>query len=126
MNSNQMRVILGVSSLKAYVAAPKAFHVLGIVRFGLEYGLLATNAEGLYFRVNGSQIMALECDEVRRAIHSAYGTGGRFAAGAAQYAATHPNAVPLPVCAPKISVRKHRQVQESALHRQHGRQAANA
>ena len=120
MNSNQMRVILGVCSLKAYVAAPKAFHVLGIVRFGMEYGLLATNAEGLYFRVNGSQIMALESDQVRRAIHYAYGPGGRFAAGTAHYAATHPNAEPAPLAIPTVSIRKHRQVQESALQNRHG------
>ena len=126
MNSNQMRVILGVSSLKAYVAAPKAFHVLGIVRFGLEYGLLATNAEGLYFRVNGSQIMELESDTVRRAIHNSYGPGGRFAAAAAHYAATHANAVPTPLAMPTISIRKHRQVQVSALQNHHGLQAANA
>ena len=37
MNTNPMQVILGVASLKAYVTAPKAFHVLGIVRFGQEY-----------------------------------------------------------------------------------------
>jgi hypothetical protein len=126
MNSNQMRVILGVSSLKAYVAAPKAFHVLGIVRFGLEYGLLATNADGMYFRVNGSQIMALQSDEVRRAINYSYGAGGRFAAGAAEYAATHPNAVPPALAAPKVSVRRHRQVQQSALQGRHGQQSANA
>lgn len=126
MNSNQMRVILGVSSLKAYVASPKAFHVLGIVRFGMEYGLLATDADGLYFRVNGSQIMALDTVEVRRAIEYSYGTGGRFAASAAAYAATHPNAQPLPVATPKVSIRKHRQIQNSELNSRHTRQAANA
>lgn len=68
MNMNQMRVILGASSLKAYVAAPKAFHVIGVVRFGMEYGLLATNAAGLYFRVNGSQVATLNTRQVRRAI----------------------------------------------------------
>lgn len=129
MNSNQMRVILGVSSLKAYVASPKAFHVLGIVRFGLEYGLLATNADGLYFRVNGSQIMALDNEQVRRAINYSYGEGGRFAAGAAAYAASHPNAEPLPLShaltKPTVSIRKHRQVQVSALQDRHGLQAAN-
>jgi hypothetical protein len=129
MNSNQMRVILGVSSLKAYVASPKAFHVLGIVRFGLEYGLLATNADGLYFRVNGSQIMALDNEQVRRAINYSYGEGGRFAASAATYAATHPNAVPLPqpqpLPKPTVSIRKHRQVQATALQDRHGMQAAN-
>jgi hypothetical protein len=110
MKSNQMRVILGVSSLKAYVAAPKAFHVLGIVRFGQEYGLLATNADGLYFRVNGSQCLVLDTEQVRRAIEFSYGPGGRFAASAAVYAATHPNAQPLPLSAPKVSFRKHRQI----------------
>jgi hypothetical protein len=126
MNSNQMRVILGVSSLKAYVASPKSFHVLGIVRFGMEYGLLATDADGLYFRVNGSQIIALDTVEVRRAIDYSYGTGGRFAASAAAYAATHPNAQPLPGAAPKISVRKHRQVQNCDLNSGHATRAANA
>jgi hypothetical protein len=126
MNSNQMRVILGVSSLKAYVASPKAFHVLGIVRFGMEYGLLATDADGFYFRVNGSQIVALDTTLVHRAIDYSYGVGGRFAANAAAYAATHPNAQPLPVAAPKVSVRKHRQVQNCDLNSRHTLQAANA
>ena len=126
MNSNQMRVILGVSSLKAYVASPKAFHVLGIVRFGMEYGLLATNADGLYFRVNGSQIMALDNVQVRRAIEHSYGVGGRFATGAAEYAAGHPNAVPLPLSPPKITIRKHRQVQVSARPSLESRQLASA
>jgi hypothetical protein len=126
MNSNQMRVILGVSSLKAYVASPKSFHVVGIVRFGLEYGLLATNADGLYFRVNGSQIVALDTALVRRAIDYSYGVGGRFAASAAEYAATHPNAVPLPLSPPKISIRKHRQVQNYATPNRESMQLANA
>jgi hypothetical protein len=68
-----MQVILGVASLKAYVTAPKAFQVLGIVRFGQEYGLLATNTDGLYFRVNGSQVTALDAGTVRQAIDYAYG-----------------------------------------------------
>ena len=121
-----MRVILGVSSLKAYVAAPKAFHVLGIVRFGLEYGLLATNAEGIYFRVNGSQILELNYDEVRRAINVSYGVGGRFAASANHYAGTHPHAEAPPLTAPKVSIRKHRQVQDSALQDRHGVHSANS
>ena len=126
MNSNQMRVILGVSSLKAYVASPKAFHVLGIVRFGMEYGLLATNADGLYFRVNGSQIMALDNVQVRRAIEHSYGVGGRFAAGVAEYAASHPNAVPLQLSPPKITIRKHRQVQDSTRPKRESMQLATA
>jgi hypothetical protein len=126
MNSNQMRVILGVSSIRAYVASPKAFHVVGIVRFGQEYGLLATNADGLYYRVNGSQIQALDSAEVRSAIDFSYGLGGRFAAGAAHYAATHPLAVGLPPSVPKISIRKHRQVQDCGLLNRYATQAAHA
>jgi hypothetical protein len=125
MNSNEMRVILGVSSLKAYVAAPKAFHVLGIVRFGQEYGLLATNADGLYFRVNGSQILALDTVEVRRAIDYSYGANGRSAASAARYAAAHPDVVAAPLSAPMVSIRKHRQVDDTALQSRHAMQAAN-
>jgi hypothetical protein len=121
-----MRVILGVSSLKAYVASPKAFHVLGIVRFGMEYGLLATNADGLYFRVNGSQIEALDTALVRRAMEYSYGVGGRFAASAAAYAATHPHAEPVPLSAPKISVRKHRQVQTTVSQARQNMHVANA
>ena len=126
MNSEPMRVILGVSSLKAYVVSPKAFHVLGIVRFGLEYGLLATNADGLYFRVNGSQIEALDSVSVRRAINYSYGVGGRFAAHAAAYAASHPNAMPPPLSVPKVSIRKHRQMQDHATPIRHSMQAAIA
>jgi hypothetical protein len=126
MNSNQMRIILGVSSLKAYVTSPKAFHVLGIVRFGMEYGLLATGADGQYFRVNGSQIVALDSTLVHRAIDYSYGVGGRYAANATAYAATHPNAQPLPGAAPKVSIRKHRQVQNCDLNSGHATQAANA
>jgi hypothetical protein len=114
MNTNQMRVILGVSSLKAYVTAPKAFHVLGIVRFGMEYGLLATNEEGLYFRVNGSQVEALSSSAVRRAIDMSYGVGGRLSAGTERYLQSHPNATP-PITSPKVIIRKHRQVPLSAM-----------
>ncbi len=126
MNSDQMRVILGVSSLKAYVASPKAFHVLGIVRFGLEYGLLATNADGLYFRVNGSQIMVLDTVQVRRAIDHSYGVGGRFAASSAAYAATHTRAVPPVMTAPKVSVRKHRKARDCTLQSGHSMHVTNA
>ena len=130
MNFNQMRVILGVSSLKASVTAPRAFHVLGLVRFGLEYGLLATNANGLYFRVNGSHIMALDSDQVRRAIDFSYGAGGRLAAGSANFAGARSTArapaVPLAPIAPRVFIRKHRHVPLSAMQSHHGMQAASA
>lgn len=63
-----MRVILGAASVKAYVASVKPYQVIGIVRFGLEYGLLATDEAGRFFRVNGSQIIALRTQAVQRAI----------------------------------------------------------
>lgn len=119
MNANPMRVILGVSSLKAYVTAPKSFHVLGIVRFGLEYGLLATNDLGHYFRVNGSQIESLNTGLVRRAIDLSYGVGGRLSAGTERYLLNHPNATP-PVTVPTVIIRKHRQVPVSAMQQPRG------
>ena len=101
MYTNDMRVILGAFSLKAYVAAPKAFRVLGIVRFGLEYGLLATNTRGHYFRVNGSQVEMLDGGCVRHAIEIAYGDDTQPVPAAP---------VEKPVAAPRIIVRKHRHV----------------
>ena len=125
-HSNAMRVILGVSSLKAYVAAPKAFHVLGIVRFGLEYGLLATNAEGLYFRVNGSQALALDSNDVRRAIHVSYGAGARIPCSKARDGATHPALPSAPLAMPTVRIRKHRLVPATATASRYSLQAAPA
>ena len=105
MYTNDMRVILGAFSLKAYVAAPKAFRVLGIVRFGLEYGLLATNTRGHYFRVNGSQVEPLDGGWVRHAIGIAYGED-------AQPEPTAP--ADKPVESTRIIVRKHRHLAQGA------------
>jgi hypothetical protein len=105
-----MQVILGVASLKAYVTAPKAFHVLGIVRFGQEYGLLATNAEGLYFRVNGSQIAELDASAVERAIDYAQ---GRIRS---QFHAQTPAAQPAVKAMPQVLVRKHRHAVSPMAH----------
>ena len=104
VDAHEMRVILGAFSLKAYVAAPKTFRVLGIVRFGLEYGLLATDPQGQYCRVNGSQVELLDCSSVRQAIGSAYGEDKSPALPSA----------PKPVIAPRIVVRKHRHVAQGA------------
>lgn len=108
--TQHMRVILGASSLKAYVTAPKSMHVLGIVRFGQEYGLLATDPEGTYFRVNGSHLAQLDKRSVGRAIELAQRSGGRFALR------TEPTDRALPVAAapPQVSIRKHRHVSQSA------------
>jgi hypothetical protein len=106
LNTDPMRIILGASSLKAYVTAPKWMHVLGIVRFGLEYGLLATDPEGFYFRVNGSCVEPLDEQCVQRAIELARRGGGRFALRPAQPS--------VPLESPRISIRKHRHVGQLA------------
>ena len=70
-----MRVVMGSSAIKAFVSAPKSLKPLGIVRMGLEYGLLCQDDAGHYLRVNGSQIEQLNRDEVLDAIHFALGQG---------------------------------------------------
>lgn len=106
LQTHSMRVILGASSLKAYVTAPKSMHVLGIVRFGQEYGLLATDAYGGYFRVNGSRLAPLDTYSVGRAIELAQRGGGRFALRPDPNGAPAQNAAP--AMPPRISTRKHR------------------
>jgi len=66
-----LQVILGSPTIKAYVACPKEFEVIGIVRCAMEYGLLATTASGNYVRVNGSQIESLCSETVEKAIRTA-------------------------------------------------------
>jgi hypothetical protein len=66
-----LQVILGSPTIKAYVACPKEFEVIGIVRCAMEYGLLATTATGNYVRVNGSIVEALCNQTVERAIRDA-------------------------------------------------------
>ena len=106
LNSIPMRIILGASSLKAYVTAPKSMHVLGIVRFGMEYGLLATDPQGRYFRVNGSRLAPLDRYSVDRALQLAQRGGGPFA---------QREALPSdPLEPPRVSVRKHRHVEPFA------------
>jgi hypothetical protein len=66
-----LQVILGSPTIKAYVACPKEFEVIGIVRCAMEYGLLATTASGHYVRVNGSQVESLSSHVVEKAIQEA-------------------------------------------------------
>jgi hypothetical protein len=108
MYNEPMRVILGASSLKAYVTAPKTMHVLGIVRFGQEYGLLATNSEGTFFRVNGSRMSELDAYSVNRAIGIAHRAGVRAGLGPVGHA--HEESTPS-AAAPLVTVRKHRHVE---------------
>jgi hypothetical protein len=77
-----LHVVLGGLTIKAFVAAPKEFNVIGIVRMGLEFGLLATTASGKYVRVNGSRIQRLDHAAVEAAIGvvRASGRGESYAA----------------------------------------------
>jgi hypothetical protein len=74
---SEMRVILGAAGVKAYVVSPKNFGVVGIVSFGQEYGLLATDVHGNFYRINGSQIVPLNSPQVLRAIAVAHEIGSR-------------------------------------------------
>ena len=95
-----MRVVLGSQTIKAFVVAPKRFNVLGIVRMGMEYGLLVLTEDGDYLRVNGSVELKLVKAEVESAIRAAIGNwAGKQNAPA--------KACHLPK-APSIVVRKHR------------------
>lgn len=97
-----LQVVLGSQTIKAFVAAPKEFKVIGIVRMGMEFGLLATTAAGNYVRVNGSLIEALNNEAVETAIALAR-TSGR----GESYAMTRSGAK---VVAPTVIVRKRRRL----------------
>ena len=95
-----LQVVLGSQTIKAFVAAPKEFKVLGIVRMGMEFGLLATTASGSYVRVNGSTVKALGTEAVEEAIKLARSTGR-----GESYAASRSHAL---AAAPAVVVRKRR------------------
>lgn len=100
-----LQVVLGSQTIKAFVAAPKEFKVLGIVRMGMEFGLLATTVSGTYVRVNGSTVKALSTDAVEEAIRvaRANGRGESYAASR-----SHMMAGTQPTAAPAVVVRKRR------------------
>jgi hypothetical protein len=97
-----LQVVLGSQTIKAFVAAPKEFKVLGIVRMGMEFGLLATTAAGTYVRVNGSTVKALSTEAVEEAIKVARssGRGESYAASRSHAASTS--------ATPAVIVRKRR------------------
>jgi hypothetical protein len=97
-----LQVVLGSQTIKAFVAAPKEFKVLGIVRMGMEFGLLATTASGTYVRVNGSTVKALSTEAVEEAIRIARSSGrGESYAASRSHNATS-------TAAPAVIVRKRR------------------
>jgi hypothetical protein len=100
-----LQVVLGSQTIKAFVAAPKEFKVLGIVRMGMEFGLLATTVSGSYVRVNGSTVKALSTEAVEEAIKIAR-SSGRGESYAASRMHTTSNATS--PSAPAVIVRKRR------------------
>ena len=100
--SQPLQVVLGSQTIKAFVAAPKEFKVIGIVRMGMEFGLLATTSNGHYVRVNGSRVEPLDSATVEAAIQLTR-TSGRGESYAASRSAT-------PVASPSVIVRKRRRL----------------
>lgn len=93
--SNQaLQVVLGSQTIKAFVAAPKEFKVLGIVRMGMEFGLLATTASGSYVRVNGSTVKPLSSAAVEEAIKIARASGRGESYASSRSHAANPAATP--------------------------------
>lgn len=103
--SKPLQVVLGSQTIKAFVAAPKEFRVIGIVRMGMEFGLLAVTAAGHYVRVNGSVIESLNHALVEEAIHLVCTTGR-----GESYAATRRHKATPPAQAVTVVVRKRRQL----------------
>lgn len=98
-----LKVVLGSQTIKAFVVAPKRFNILGIVRMGMEYGLLALTENGTYLRVNGSVELALATDEVEHAIRLAI-AGGAGKQHASSRLCREPQA-------PSVVIRKRRHAQ---------------
>ena len=67
----KLKVSAANPGIKAFVTAPKSLKILGIVRMGMEFGLLAIGESGTYVRVNGSQVVKLDTHTVREAIRAA-------------------------------------------------------
>ncbi|RFO97393.1 hypothetical protein DIC66_09755 [Rhodoferax lacus] len=71
----KLEVVLGSHTIKAFVTAPKDVYVMGIVRWGMEFGLLARTHAGDYVRINGSEAQTLNFEDVETAIARASVTG---------------------------------------------------
>jgi hypothetical protein len=102
----QLQVILGSQTIKAFVAAPKEFRVIGIVRMGMEFGLLALTASGNYVRVNGSVIQPLS----NRVVEDAIGVA-RMTGRGESYATTRQHAA---LVVPTVMVRRRRRLMHEA------------
>jgi hypothetical protein len=70
-----LTVSLRRNAVKAFVVAKSPHVVIGVVRWGQEYGLLAISPTGDYLRVNGSYEERLDTREVRAAIIKVFMSG---------------------------------------------------
>lgn len=109
----RLQVILGGHTVKAFVAAPRDVRVIGIVRLGLEFGLLAMTQTGQYLRINGSQVQSLDYREVEAAIlrNQHHGRGESFATSRSAELTAQPqggDASPRP--GPTVYQKKHRRI----------------
>lgn len=103
----EWEVVLGSHTIKAFVSAPKDLQVIGIVRSGMEYGVLAKTDAGDYVRVNGSNVQALDHAQIDAAITKA-GRSGQGAPYAARRAVA--GLVSTLRAAPTVSMRRHRKI----------------
>lgn len=109
----RLHVILGGHTVKAFVAAPKDVRVIGIVRFGLEFGLLALTQAGNYLRINGSESQRLNNREVDAAIRriQQHGRGESFASSrSAELSADPDRDEPASRPGPAIIQKKHHRI----------------
>jgi hypothetical protein len=108
-----LQVVLGGHTVKAFVAAPRDMQIIGIVRMGMEFGLLAMSKAGHYLRINGSEVQRLDRVEVEAAILAAQksGRGESFAASRRNARAPEtPGGGPSHRPAPAVVQKKHRRV----------------
>ena len=70
-----LTVSLRRNAVKAFVIAKSPHVVIGVVRWGQEYGLLALSPAGDYLRVNGSYEELLDAQQVRAAIVKVFMSG---------------------------------------------------
>ena len=70
-----LTVSLRRNAVKAFVIAKNQHVVIGVVRWGQEYGLLAISPTGDYLRINGSYEELLDAQEVRAAIVKVFMSG---------------------------------------------------
>lgn len=101
-----MHVVLGGHTVKAFVTAPKDINVMGIVRIGMEFGLLAMTHNGNYVQVNGSICKRLNNRDVEDAIFKAK----HFGRGESYLSTRKAGLFNMPGRAPIVFTKRHRRI----------------